>query len=41
MYNDLRDKFNDHMNLFGLSYGTSEEYEFRFAVFMKKEMAMR
>ena len=41
MFNELRDKFNDHMSAYGLSYGTSEEYEYRFSLFMKKEKAMK
>ena len=33
---EMREKFAEHVNTYGLSYGTVEEYEFRFELFYKK-----
>ena len=32
----LREKFAQHVNKYGLSFATNEEYEFRFEIFLKK-----
>ena len=30
---DLRDKFMEHMSMYGLSYATKDEFDFRFSLF--------
>jgi len=35
--NALKPAFVNHMNKFGLSYGTQEEFEFRFQLFQQKD----
>jgi hypothetical protein len=34
---DIQPRFHAHVSRFGLSYGTKEEYEFRFALFKKTD----
>lgn len=34
---DIQEKFQTHLNDHGISYGTREEYEFRFGVFKEKD----
>ena len=35
--NQLTTPFISHMNRFGISYGTQEEFDFRFQLFQKKD----
>ena len=33
--------FNDHISKWGLNYGTVEEYEFGFELYMKKDKSIK
>jgi hypothetical protein len=36
-----RANFMDHLNMYGISYGTMEEFEFRFEIFLKNDQKIR
>lgn len=37
----VRQNFMNHINSYGISYGTREELEFRFQIYLEKDMAIK